>query len=126
MVALLATTLSAQSSDEATARQLLETGRAALAAGKGADAAVAFDTVVTKYPTTSLADDALLERARIMVADETGWKLSTTRSAAAVAALLDVVSTRAETVALLDLMKAAIENEINVGENKRKQFAPDY
>ena len=64
MVALLATTLSAQSSDEATARQLLETGRAALAAGKGADAAVAFDTVVTKYPTTSLADDALLERAR--------------------------------------------------------------
>lgn len=64
MVALLTTTLSAQSSDEAAARQLLDSGRAALTAGKAADAAVAFDTVVTKYPTTSVADDALLERAR--------------------------------------------------------------
>lgn len=65
MVALLAaTTLSAQSSDEAAARQLLDSGRAALTAGKGADAVVAFDTVVTKFPSTSVADDALLERAR--------------------------------------------------------------
>ena len=64
MVALVATTLSAQSSDEATARQLLESGRAAVTAGKGADAIVAFDTVVTKYGTTSVVDDALLERAR--------------------------------------------------------------
>lgn len=49
---------------------------------------------------------ALLERAGIFVADETGWKLSTTRTAAAIAALLDVVATRAETIALLDLLKS--------------------
>lgn len=49
---------------------------------------------------------ALLERAQVYVADETGWKLSTTRTAAALAALLDVVSTRGETIALLDLLKS--------------------
>lgn len=49
---------------------------------------------------------ALLERARVYVADETGWKLSTTRSAAAIAALLEVVTARAETVCLLDLLKS--------------------
>ncbi|WP_420475902.1 PD-(D/E)XK nuclease family protein [Noviherbaspirillum sp. ST9] len=49
---------------------------------------------------------ALLERAQVYVTDETGWKLSTTRTAAALAALLDVVSTRGETVALLDLLKS--------------------
>lgn len=49
---------------------------------------------------------ALLERARVYVADETGWKLSTTRSAAAIAALLDVFVTRAETIVLLDLLKS--------------------
>ncbi|HYC43291.1 MAG TPA: PD-(D/E)XK nuclease family protein [Noviherbaspirillum sp.] len=49
---------------------------------------------------------ALLERAQVYVTDETGWKLSTTRTAAALAALLDVVSTRGETIALLDLLKS--------------------
>ena len=49
---------------------------------------------------------ALLERAQVYVSDETGWKLSTTRTAAALAALLDVVSTRGETIALLDLLKS--------------------
>ncbi|OWW20335.1 PD-(D/E)XK nuclease family protein [Noviherbaspirillum denitrificans] len=49
---------------------------------------------------------ALLERAQVYVADETGWKLSTTRTAAALAALLDVVSTRCDTVVLLDLLKS--------------------
>jgi ATP-dependent helicase/nuclease subunit B len=49
---------------------------------------------------------ALLERAQVFVADETGWKLSTTRSAAAVAALLEAVTSRAETIALLDLLKS--------------------
>src|SRR6187455_2289263 len=61
---LLTSTLSAQTGDEAAARQLLETGRAALAAGKGPEAATAFETVFTKYPKTSVADEALLERAR--------------------------------------------------------------
>lgn len=49
---------------------------------------------------------ALLERAEVAVADETGWKLSTTRAAAALAAWCDVVSSRGETTALLDLLKS--------------------
>lgn len=49
---------------------------------------------------------ALLERAQIFVADETGWKLSTTRAAAALAAWFEVVAARAETVALLDFLKS--------------------
>lgn len=49
---------------------------------------------------------ALLERAQVHVSDETGWKLSTTRSAAALAAWFDVVATRADTVMLLDLLKS--------------------
>jgi ATP-dependent helicase/nuclease subunit B len=44
---------------------------------------------------------ALLERAQVYVADETGWKLSTTRSAAALAAWFEVVATRADTEAIL-------------------------
>ena len=49
---------------------------------------------------------ALLERASVSVADETGWKLSTTRAAAVLAAWCDVVSSRGETTALLDLLKS--------------------
>ena len=64
LAVLLTSPAIAQTSDEAAARQLLEGGRAARAAGKGADAATAFDTIVTKYPRTAVADDALLERAR--------------------------------------------------------------
>ena len=64
LAVILTSTLSAQTGDEAAARQLLDTGRAALAAGKGPEAATAFETIVTKYPGTSLADEALLERAR--------------------------------------------------------------
>jgi ATP-dependent helicase/nuclease subunit B len=71
-----------------------------LAEGKEDIAIIAQDRVVARRMR------ALLERARVYVADETGWKLSTTRSAAAVAALLDVVTTRAETAVLLDLLKS--------------------
>jgi ATP-dependent helicase/nuclease subunit B len=71
-----------------------------LQSGKTSIAIIAQDRVVARRIR------ALLERAQIFVDDETGWKLSTTRTAAAVAALLDVVSTRAETVALLDLLKS--------------------
>lgn len=71
-----------------------------LQAGKNNIAIIAQDRVVARRIR------ALLERAQVFVADETGWKLSTTRSAAAVAALLDVITTRAETVALLDLLKS--------------------
>ena len=49
---------------------------------------------------------ALLERAQIYVADETGWKLSTTRAAAALAAWFEVIATRADTIVLLDLLKS--------------------
>ncbi|MCH8619752.1 PD-(D/E)XK nuclease family protein [Undibacterium sp. TS12] len=71
-----------------------------LQAGKQSVAVVAQDRVVSRRIR------ALLERAQIMVADETGWKLSTTRAAAAVAAWLEVVTTRADTMALLDFLKS--------------------
>jgi ATP-dependent helicase/nuclease subunit B len=62
--------------------------------------------IIAQDRVTARRIRALLERAQVYVADETGWKLSTTRSAAGLAALLDVVTTHAETVALLDLLKA--------------------
>lgn len=71
-----------------------------LRAGKTSIAIIAQDRVVARRIR------ALLERAQVFVTDETGWKLSTTRTASAIAALLDVVSTRAETAALLDLLKS--------------------
>lgn len=49
---------------------------------------------------------ALLERAQIAVSDETGWKLSTTRAAAVLAAWLELVASNAQTVALLDFLKS--------------------
>ncbi|HZW11879.1 MAG TPA: PD-(D/E)XK nuclease family protein [Noviherbaspirillum sp.] len=71
-----------------------------LRGGKKRVAIIAQDRVVARRIR------ALLERAQVFVADETGWKLSTTRTAAAIAALLDVVGTRADTIALLDLLKS--------------------
>ncbi len=49
---------------------------------------------------------ALLERADIAVSDETGWKLSTTRAAAVLAAWLELVASNAQTLALLDFLKS--------------------
>ena len=49
---------------------------------------------------------ALLERAQVHVADETGWKLSTTRAASAIAVWFDLVTRRGETTALLDFLKS--------------------
>ena len=49
---------------------------------------------------------ALLERDGILVQDETGWKLSTTRAAALVDAWLEVVATDAYHRDLLDLVKS--------------------
>ena len=68
--------------------------------GKERVAIIAQDRVVARRIR------ALLERACVYVTDETGWKLSTTRTAAALAALLDVVSMRGETIAMLDLLKS--------------------
>jgi inactivated superfamily I helicase/RecB family exonuclease len=71
-----------------------------LAAGHKQVAIVAQDRVVTRRMR------ALLERAQVRVMDETGWKLSTTRAAAAIVAWLDIVATRADTVTLLDFLKS--------------------
>lgn len=49
---------------------------------------------------------ALLERAGVALADETGWKLSTTRAAALVLGLLRAADPRAEADVLLDALKA--------------------
>jgi ATP-dependent helicase/nuclease subunit B len=68
--------------------------------GKSQIAIIAQDRVVARRIR------ALLERAHVPVADETGWKLSTTRAAAVVAAWFEVITTHAETIALLDLLKS--------------------
>jgi ATP-dependent helicase/nuclease subunit B len=68
--------------------------------GKASIALIAQDRVVARRIR------ALLERAQVHVADETGWKLSTTRAASALAAWFDVIVTRADTVMLLDLFKS--------------------
>lgn len=49
---------------------------------------------------------ALLEREGVLVNDETGWKLSTSRSAAAVDALLETAASNAYHRDLLDLCKS--------------------
>lgn len=71
-----------------------------LQSGKTSLAIVAQDRVVARRIR------ALLERAQIHVADETGWKLSTTRAASAISAWFDVIAARGETTALLDLLKS--------------------
>ena len=49
---------------------------------------------------------ALLERAQVVVADETGWTLSTTRAAAVLASWLDLVASNGRPQALLDFIKS--------------------
>jgi len=71
-----------------------------LSSGKRRIALVAQDRVVARRIR------ALLERAQVAVSDETGWKLSTTRAAAALTAWFESVSAGAETVALLDFLKS--------------------
>ena len=52
---------------------------------------------------------ALLERQQVVLQDETGWKLSTTRAAAQVMSLLRAAEARATTNALLDWLKGRAE-----------------
>lgn len=68
--------------------------------GKTSIAIIAQDRVVARRMR------ALLERAQVFVADETGWKLSTTRAASTLSAWFDAVAARAETISLLDLLKS--------------------
>lgn len=84
---------------EDEARQCAQTVVDWIAAGKNSLAIIAQDRVVARRI------HALLERAQIAVADETGWKLSTTPAAASVMALVDVVLAESKTRALLDLLK---------------------
>ncbi|MDT3736171.1 MAG: PD-(D/E)XK nuclease family protein [Denitratisoma sp.] len=71
-----------------------------LAAGRKSIALVAADRVAARRAR------ALLERDGILVQDETGWKLSTTRAAALVDAWLEVVAADAYHRDLLDLLKS--------------------
>lgn len=63
-------------------------------------ALVAHDRVVARRTR------ALLKRAGAPVRDETGWKLSTTRAAAALMRWFDVLGRDGDTAALLDLLKS--------------------
>lgn len=49
---------------------------------------------------------ALLERQQVLASDETGWKLTTTRAAASIDALLENVAANAYHLDLLDLLKS--------------------
>lgn len=71
-----------------------------LATGRKCIALVAADRVAARRAR------ALLERDGILVQDETGWKLSTTRAAALVDAWLEVVAADAYHRDLLDLVKS--------------------
>lgn len=88
--------------DEAT--QAAQAVLQALEAGEGNIALIAQDRVVARRVR------ALLARCDIPVRDETGWKLSTTRAAAALMAWFDVVASGMqqgpEGMALLDFLKS--------------------
>lgn len=85
---------------EAEATTVAAEVRRWLAAGRRAIALVAADRVAARRAR------ALLERDGILVQDETGWKLSTTRAAALVDAWLEVVAADAYHRDLLDLVKS--------------------
>ena len=72
-----------------------------VAEGKTNLAIIAQDRVVARRIR------ALLERAKIYVADETGWKLSTTPAAAAVMATLDASVAASKSRAALSLLKCS-------------------
>lgn len=86
---------------EAEAAAVVSEVRRWLAAGRSAIALVAVDRVAARRAR------ALLEREGILVQDETGWKLSTTRAAALVDAWLEVVAADAYHRDLLDLVASA-------------------
>jgi ATP-dependent helicase/nuclease subunit B len=85
---------------EEEAQQVAAEVRRWLAGGRRHIALVAADRVTARRAR------ALLERDGILVQDETGWKLSTTRAAALVDAWLEVVAADAYHLDLLDLLKS--------------------
>ncbi len=85
---------------EEEAAAVAATVRRWLGAGRKRIALVAADRIAARRAR------ALLERDGILVQDETGWKLSTTRAAALVDAWLEVVAADAYHRDLLDLVKS--------------------
>jgi ATP-dependent helicase/nuclease subunit B len=92
--------LCAANSMEEEAQQGAQTILDWLQDGKSKIAIISQDRVVARRMR------ALLERAKVFVSDETGWKLSTTRAAAAIVAWFELIAARAETIALLDFLKS--------------------
>ena len=101
-----------------------------LAAGRAPVALVAQDRVLTRRV------HAMLAQTGVSVSDETGWKLSTTRSAAALMSLLRALAHDASTDAVLDWLKNApafdsvqlIQSEIDwrrKGVREWRAVAPD-
>ncbi len=69
---------------------------------------------------------ALLERAQVVVSDETGWKLSTTRAAAVLHAWLALAASGGEVAALLDFLKSPFlfaDDDAEAAENATAQRA---
>lgn len=92
--------LVAADSLEALARHTALQVRAWLAEGRTTIALIAADRVAARRAR------ALLERDDILVADETGWKLATTRAAALVDAWHEVIAGDGYHRSLLDLLKS--------------------
>lgn len=92
--------LVAADSLEALARHTALQVRAWLAEGRTTIALIAADRVAARRAR------ALLERDDILVADETGWKLATTRAAALVDAWHEVIAGDGYHRSLLDLIKS--------------------
>lgn len=85
---------------EAEAKAVAAQVCAWLAAGRRRIALIAEDRLTARRVR------ALLERQSVLVADETGWKLSTTRAAATLDALLETVASEAYHLDVLDLFKS--------------------
>lgn len=75
-----------------------------IAAGRQRIAVIPQDRVVARRLR------ALLERAQVVVSDETGWKLSTTRAAAVLHAWIELAGSGGDVGRLLDFLKAPFIN----------------
>jgi len=79
--------------------------------------------VITQDRLTARRVRALLEREGVLVSDETGWKLSTSRAAAAVDALVETAASNAYFRDLLDLCKSPyVFSDCDEGERKAAVF----
>jgi ATP-dependent helicase/nuclease subunit B len=82
--------------------------------------------LITQDRLTARRVRALLEREGILVVDETGWLLSTSRAAAAVDALIETAASGAYYRDLLDLCKSPyVFADCDEGERKAAVFALD-